>query len=340
MRIPLKLFSYFMVGALALVALASTTVSVSAQSVGTINAQVQNCTNLGYQGPMAAADPACEPGSADFAFYLHGDGTDESWTLSVNDTASMELQAGLYDVWTPGGSIFNVTVPENGAVSFVYGFSVQAPPPVVETATLTVNTYACTGVTGAPIALVDIGPDCTQIGTNLDFYLWGDGTDDSWNLTTSADGPVSIDLPVGGYEVVNTTSWATLGAQVPSGGGTLNIGYAAVAPAPEPVMGLISVETYACTGIDSGAIVLTDIGEDCTRVSTDLDIYMWGDGTDDHVTVTTDASGAVLVELPVGDYLLIDKHSWQRVNASVTEDSSTVAIGLPAYYYSSVSATP
>ncbi len=308
---------------------------------------------------MGEVGPDCEGGPATFTFYLHGDGTDDSWTLSVGESgeASMELQAGTYDVWTPGGPIFNVTVPENGATSFAYGFPVQAPAPppapapdpapdpdpapAPETATLNVNTFACTGINGAPIALGEVGPDCTQISTNLDFYLWGDGTDDHWNLTTSADGPVSIDLQVGGYEVLNTNTWERLGMQLPSGGTTLNIGYAAVAPEPEPEMGSITLNTYSCTGITSGAIILTDIGDDCTRVSSNLDLYLWGDGTDDSWSVTTNAAGPVTAQLPVGDYLAIDTLSWQRVNVSVTEDGGTVSIGLPAYYnHSGMIATP
>lgn len=448
-----KAFSFWIAGILAVVALAAPAASVSAQATGTVTAYVRYCTGLSYQGLMGDVGPDCVAGPASFEFYLHGDGTDDSWTLAVGDSGegSMVLQAGTYDVWTPGGPIFNVTVPADGAASFVYGFPSAAPAPapdpdpdpapapVVETATLNVNTYACTGVASGAIVLYDIGPDCTRIAANLDFYLWGDGTDDHWNLSTSAAGPVSIVLPVGDYEVLNTSSWAGVGATVPSGGGTLSIGYAAPAappppaPAPEPGVvnvsvfhctglqspgilnevgsdcvagpavfdfyligdgtddswrlnvgdsgsgslelaageyevyevstdtrvpnvvipsggsdsfvfgiprtvapptqtGTLTVNTYVCTGVTGGAIVLNEIGPDCTRVAADLDFYLWGDGTDQSWRVTTNAAGPVDAELPVGDYLVIENPSWLRVDATVTESGGTLNIGFPASY--------
>lgn len=350
-----KAFSFWMVGALALVALLAPTTSAAAQGTGTVTAHARYCTGLSYQGLMGEVGPDCVTGSAAFTFYLHGDGTDDNWTLNVGESgaASMELQAGKYDVWTPGGPIFVVHVPDGGATSFTYGFPVAAPPapapdpvppapdPVAETAVLNVNTYACTGVVGAPIALVDIGSDCTRIATNLDFYLWGDGTDDHWNLTTSASGPVSITLQIGGYEVLNTSTWERLGAQLPSGGATLSIGYAAVA-VPAPVeTGELTVYTYSCTGVTGGAIVLNGIGPDCVRVSANLDFYLWGDGTDDHWRVTTSATAPVTAELLVGDYLVIDNPTWLRADATVVESGGTLSIGFPASYgHTGLMATP
>src|SRR5690554_4547128 len=99
-----RAFSFWIVGAIALVAFLAPVASVSAQSTGTVTAYVQNCTGLSYQGLMGEVGPDCSDGSATFTFYLHGDGTDDSWTMNVNGAASMELKAGVYDVWTPGGS--------------------------------------------------------------------------------------------------------------------------------------------------------------------------------------------------------------------------------------------
>lgn len=345
-----RAFSFWMVGALALVALMAPTQTAVAQGTGTVTASVRDCTGLAYQGPMTEVGSDCVAGSATFTFYLHGDGTDDSWNLSVGNSgeASMELKAGTYDVWTPGGSIFNVTVPENGTTSFVYGFPVAgssepappvpAPEPEPEMATLNVSTYACTGVVGAPIALIDIGPDCTPISTNVDFYLWGDETDDSWNLTTSTDGAVGINLQVGGYDIVDTTTWETVGTQLSSGGASLAIGYAAIPPVET---GTLSVSTYSCTGVTGDAIVLNEIGPDCTLISTGLDFYLWGDGTDDSWFALTSAGGAVNVELPVGDYVVVDTSTWLQVDATVTADGSTLAIGLPASYgEANVASTP
>ena len=341
-----KAFSFWMVGAFALVALFAPTTSVAAQGTGTVTAFARYCTGLSYQGPMGEVGSDCVAGPAAFTFYLHGDGTDDAWTLNVGDSgeASMELKAGTYDVWTPGGSIFNVTVPENGATSFAYGFPVQAPAPpapdpapdpdpVAETATLNVNTFACTGVTGAPIALGAVGDDCTRIATNLTFYLWGDGTDDSWNLATSADGAVSIDLQVGGYEVVNSNTWETLGAQLPSGGTTLNIGYAAEAtppPAPAPETATLNVSTYACTGVVGAPIALVDIGPDCTPIATNLDFYLWGDGTDDSWNLTTSADGPVTIDLQVGGYEVVNSNTWETLGTQVPSGGATLAIGYAA----------
>ncbi len=296
---------------------------------------------------MGEVGPDCIAGGATFTFYLHGDGTDESWTLAVGDSGegSIALPAGYYDVWTPGGPIFNLTVPADGPTSFTYGFprSVPAPAPapepepepapVVETATLNVNTYECTGVSGGPIVLYAIGPDCTRIATNLDFYLWGDGTDDHWNLTTSAAGAVSIVLPVGDYDVLNTYTWERVGATVPSGGGTLSIGYAGAAPAPapepEPVVetATLNVNTYECTGVSGSPIILNEIGPDCTRIATNLDFYLWGDGTDDHWNLTTSAAVAVSNVLPVGDYEVLNTYTWERVGATVPSGGGTLFIG-------------
>ena len=349
-----RAFSFWIAGALALVAVLAPTTNAAAQSTGTVTAQVRYCTGLSYQGLLDAVGPDCVAGPASFTFYLHGDGTDDSWNLSVGDSGegSIALEAGVYDVWTAGGPIFNVTVPENGATSFAYGFPREAPAepapeapvppaepaPVAETATLNVNTYACTGVVGAPIALADVGPDCTRIATNLDFYLWGDGTDDSWNLSTSASGPVAIDLQVGGYEVVNTNTWATLGTQVPSGGATLNIGYAAVAapappapaPAPDGEVATLTVNTYECTGVSGAPIALVDIGPDCTRIATNLDFYLWGDGTDDHWNLSTSATGPVSIDLQAGGYEVVNTMTWETLGTQLPASGATLSIGYAA----------
>lgn len=337
-----KAFSFWIVGALAVVALLAPTTSAAAQGTGSVSASVQNCTGLSYQGLMTDVGSDCEAGSASFTFYLHGDGTDDSWTLDVSGEGSIDLPSGTYDVWTPGGPIFNVTVPDGGSTSFVYGFPVEAPvpppteptpPPAAETATLNVSTYACTGVVGAPIALADIGPDCTPISTNLDFYLWGDGTDASWNLSTSADGPVAIELQVGGYDVVNTSTWETVGTQLPSGGASLAIGYAAVAPdppAPTPETATLEVSTYACTGVVGAPIALGEIGPDCTPISTNVDFYLWGDGSDASWNLTTSADGPVTIDLAVGGYQVVDTTTWATLGTQVPSGGASLAIGYAA----------
>ena len=287
--------------------------------------------------PIALGEigPDCTPISTNLDFYLWGDGTDASWNLSTSSDGpvAIELQVGGYDVvdtvtWATVGA----QVPSGGG-DLAIGYAAVAPDPPAptpETAMLEVSTYACTGVVGAPIALGEIGPDCTPISTNVDFYLWGDGSDASWNLTTSADGPVTIDLAVGGYQVVDTTTWATLGTQVPSGGGSLAIGYAAEPAPPVVETAVMNVEVYSCTGVTGTAIVLGEISPDCVRVSTDLEFYLWGDGTDEHATLTSSADGTVAVELPVGGYEVWDVTTWQKVGVNVPAEGGTVAIGLPA----------
>lgn len=296
--------------------------------------------------PISLVDigPDCTRIAANLDFYLWGDGTDDHWNLSTSASGpvSINLQVGSYEVLnTTTWERIGANLPAGGATLNI-GFAATgtppapAPDPVVETATLTVNTYACTGVTGAPIALVDIGPDCTRIATNLDFYLWGDGTDDHWNLSTSASGPVSIELQVGSYEVLNTYTWERIGAQLPSGGGTLSIGYAASsAPGPVPVdeTASLTVNTYACTGVTGAPITLFDIGPDCTRIATNLDFYLWGDGTDDHWNLNTSASGPVSITLKVGAYEVLNTFTWERLGANLPSGGGTLNIGYAAAGY-------
>jgi hypothetical protein len=163
---------------------------------------------------------------------LIGDGTDDSWRLNVgnNGQGALELAVGEYEVYevTTDTRVPNVVIPANGSDSFVFGIPRTVAPPT-QTGTLTVNTYECTGVTGGAIVLNEIGPDCTLVAANLDLYLWGDGTDDSWRVTTSAAGPVSAELPVGDYVVIDNPSWMRVSVTVTEGGTTLSIGFPASA---------------------------------------------------------------------------------------------------------------
>lgn len=334
MRTTLKAFSFFLVGALAFVALLTpTTTSAQETELGQVNISVNHCTDLDAPGPLTEVGDDCVPGPASFDFYFYGDGTDDALTIPVDESGvfSQEIPVGTYAVHETTGDtpVGDVVVSADAPLNIIWGIPREAPAPEPEMATLAVATYACEGVVGDPVVLGEIGPDCTQVASNLSFYLWGDGTDDSLSLTTSADGLANLELPVGGYDVINEDTQETVGVQVPSGNSTVAIGYAAdIEPEPVP-SGTLNINTVMCEGVEEP--MLTDaIDEDCDRVGKVLTIYMFGDGTDDHVSVTTDNVNTIAVDLPVGEFEIVDEASQARFAVVVNEGVVTdVNIAYP-----------
>lgn len=403
---------------------------------GTVDASVFHCLALETAGPLTEVGDDCVPGPASFDFYLIGDGSGApEATLAIGDdgVGAIDLQVGEYEVYetTTDTRLDNIVVEAEGSVSILFGIPRTEDVPD-ETGVVEVTTYLCEGVVGDPVALGEIGDDCVQISANLTFFFWGDGSDTSWPLTTSATEAVSIELPVGGYDVVEEASQLTLGTQVPAGTSALAIGYPAgdtpppaetgtvtasvwhclalETPGPLPEVGddcvpgaaefdfylvgdgtddsarlsvgedgvnsitlpvgeyevyeittdtrldnivvtadstseisfgiprvedpptetgILSVSTYVCEGLTE-SVVLTEIGDDCVRVATDLSFYLWGDGTDTSWPLTTSDTAAVDVELPVGDYDVIDEPTQWTFSATVVAEGSSIAFGIPA----------
>jgi hypothetical protein len=79
-----------------------------------------------------AAGANCYAGSAGFVFYLIGDGTDESWSLSVNGSGSISLPVGTYEVyeniyWAAG--TVEVTAGGTSNLSVLHPGAALPPPP-------------------------------------------------------------------------------------------------------------------------------------------------------------------------------------------------------------------
>lgn len=329
MRTACKTYSFFLVGALAFVALLTPTQVEAQEEVGTVEISAYHCLGLAVPGPLTNGLDDCVPGPASFDFYLYDDGTDDFQTIAVGDdgVASGTLPVGTYAVhetsWdTPVGD-FEVTAEVPLVIT--WGIPRTDTPPV-ETGLLDVMTFECESVVGDPVILGEVAPDCVQVSSTLSFYLIGDGTDDFWPLTTSATEPTTIELPVGDYEVVNEATQGIVNLSVPAGSSAVLIGYPASAPDPE--VGTLNINTIMCDNVVEPMV--TDIvDDDCVRVAKNLSFYLVGDGTDDFIPVTTSSSDTTVVDLPIGDYEIVDEASQARLFVSVSTGTADLNIAYP-----------
>lgn len=260
MRLTLKAFSFFLVGAMALFALAMPApVGAQEEEVGTVEISAYHCLGLEAPGPLMVGADDCIPGPASFDFYLYDDGSDDFVTIAVGEdgVASGTLPVGTYAVhestWDTAAGDMEVMV--DAPLIIQWGFPRTDVPPE-ETGTLNINTVMCEGVE-APLVTNIIDDDCVRVGKNLSFYLIGDGTGDFVPVTTSNADTTVVDLPVGDYEIVDEASQARLFVSVTTSVSDLNIAYPWVdddddGGDPPPVTDL--PETGTGTGSNVGAL--------------------------------------------------------------------------------------
>ena len=195
---------------------------------GTVNISKFTCTNISETifssdsfavmstEALPTFEPACEPGSGTFTFYLVGDGTADYWQIEVDGTGSIELAPGTYEVVEeetlastfitvyPGDFlILDVQNPAGGDV--VPGSSVNVVKFYCDTVTET-EFLSYSGSEYSDRLELPTSPDCVPGPATFTFYLVGDGTADYAQL--EVDGSGTIGLEPGIYEVVEEGSQA------------------------------------------------------------------------------------------------------------------------------------
>ena len=208
MRVILRVFSAFVISALAMLAAVSSMAGQGA--TGTVNVQVLYCPQL----EMAAELPGvpeywCAPGPGQFSFYLVGDGTADFEILDVPlaGTASITLPVGEYEVWEENTFVkMSVFVEPNKTTSIIFGIPSESGPET-PSGDVYVSTWACPGV--SVVSYADVVPaDCVRIATTLTFYLMGDGTDAHYSVPTMTTGALLTSLPLGMYKVIDEPTQA------------------------------------------------------------------------------------------------------------------------------------
>jgi hypothetical protein len=265
-----------------------------------------------------AAGTNCYAGSAGFAFYLIGDGTDESWSLSVNGSGSISLPVGTYEVyeniyWTAGtvevtaGGTSNLTVLHPGAA--------LPPPPPAEGA-VSVSDYVCTGQTGVTwFGTPDA--NCEAGAATFYFYLIGDGTDEYWSL--QVNGTSSRALPVGTYEVYESVYWTSFTVEILEGQTTsVNVLHPGAPIVPDD--GTVSVSKYDCRGLDAVTWGGTP-DANCEAGSGTFYFYLIGDGTDEFWSLNVNGTGSIA--LTPGTYDVYEGGRWSMSTVEVLEGETT-----------------
>lgn len=332
MRKALSVFSAFLVAIFAIVAvMAPTTVDAQETGTGTVDLTVVECSNLDVPGPLMDVTEDCAPSVGGFDFYLAGDGTDESVHFDVEGNLVAELPAGTYTVHetstdTAAGEII---VEEGEVTGVIFGIPGEGTPPPAETVNVGVTTYACDSITDEPVVMGEVADDCVPFASDLEFYLYGDDTDDSVAVMTSDSGPTDVELVAGTYDVYNLGTDTSVVAEIPAGTTALSIGYpSGGSEEPAPETGILNLNTFECESVEEPAVVGA-VGEDCTRVGAVLSFYLVGDGTDNHISVSSSAEGTVEMELPIGDYQVVDETTQTTFQVSVTDVPADLNIAYP-----------
>lgn len=292
-----------------------------APATGTVSVSDYVCA--GQTGVVWYGTPGanCGPGAATFYFYLIGDGTDDSWTLSVNGTNSRSLPVGTYEVYeSVSWTTANVTISANGTTYVnVLHPGAAVPPPTPANGTVTINKYDCDGLTtvawnGTPDA------NCGPGAATFYFYLIGDGLDTFWTL--NVNGSNSISLAPGTYEVWENGTWSMANVTVTSNQTTtvnvLNPGDPL--PPPAPATGTVSMSKYVCDG-QTGVIWGGTPGATCSAGKATFYFYLIGDGTDDYWTLNVNGTNSRT--LPAGTYEVWEAGYWTMEHVTITADQTT-----------------
>ena len=207
---------------------------------GTVNASAFSCSNIDsveffsdnlsvMSRMLPTEEPACDPASALFTFYLVGDGTNAYEQLAIDGSGSIQLAPGTYEVVEENtqARVFIDVLPGDFTTLVINIPTGENAPGT----SVNVVKYYCDTVIETEFLVVDAGtsnreelpgaPDCAPGAATFTFYLVGDGTDDNVQLEVNGAGTIGL-LP-GTYEVVEEGTLATYTITVVDGENTLLI---------------------------------------------------------------------------------------------------------------------
>jgi len=173
---------------------------------------------------IPSSDGVCSPGPATFTFYFIGDGTDAYAQIDVDNTGTIGLPAGNYEVVEEGtGARTIITVSDGGILTMVVSNPTgsQFTPTPSDEGTVNIAKFYCYGLEETVFQgdyvndVVSVAEDggipatageCFAGYATFTFYRVGDGTDEYAQITVGGSG--SIGLPAGDYEVVEEVTGA------------------------------------------------------------------------------------------------------------------------------------
>ena len=202
--------------------------------------------------------------------------------------------------------------------------------------TISISVVACGSLTNHGV-LDSVPADCETAGGLFTFYLRGDGTNDfDQLLIPETFGEGEIFLAPGTYEVVEENTQTHFDVTVTSGTtSSVIFGFASgIQPEPEPQPVRLYVTSLVCENYEAASFINFDgvVPDECSRVGGDVfSLYLYGDGTDDYVQVTTVNNGAAYIDLMPGRYEMVHEGTQMSSEIVLNEGSDlSIAFTLPA----------
>ncbi len=297
-----------------------------------------------FLGPDDGLDADCVTGPATFTFYLIGDGTDDYEQLTVweDGYGVIELPVGSYEVYEEGTGIMTTVDVVAGVYS---GIGVVNPgtAPTPRDGTVNLSVFSCTNITEtdfnsdgfqttfAAASLPTFDPACEPGAATLTFYLYGDGTDDYWQV--DVDGTGSIQLAPGTYEVVEEGTQASATITVYAGD---FINLDVLVPAGEYAPGAsVNVVKFYCDTVTETEFLSfsgTEYSDredlatapDCVSGPATFTFYLVGDGTAEYAQLAVDGSGTIGLE--PGIYEVVEEGTQAHFEFEVFADDNTMLV--------------
>lgn len=227
--------------------------------------------------------------------------------------------------WKRPGSLFVVMFM---ALSL---FGVASAQPGVGTVSITV--VECSSISShGPVSVAPA--DCDSAGGSFTFYLYGDGTADFDQLLIPATPPApgNIMLAEGDYEVVEENTQTHFDLTV-TAGKTTNVIFAFAAQ-DQPELSRLYVTSLVCKNYEAASFIVFDgvVPDACKRVGSDVfTLYLYDDGTDDYVQVTSVSDGAAYIDLLPGTYAIVHEGTQMSDDIVIAEgEDLSIAFTLPA----------
>ena len=180
-----------------------------------------------------------------------------------------------------------------------------------------------------------IPADCVSSGGDFTFYLRDDGTADYNRLLIPApDGRGNINLNPGVYEVVEEPTQTHFDLTVTAGETTTaTFAFASETPAEDESVRLY-ITSLVCVNYEAASFIAFDgvVPDACTQVGADVfSLYMYDDGTDDYVQVTSSATGPAYIDLMPGRYDIVHEATQMKTDLTLIAGSDfSMAFTLPA----------
>lgn len=219
-------------------------------------------------------------------------------------------------------------------LAFASLFSVASAQPEVATGTAALTVVECSSISSHGV-MSSIPADCVTAGGLFTFYLRDDGSADFEQLLVpESDGLGSLNLTPGVYEVVEENTQTHFEMTVTSGVTTQTIFGFASGILPEEQPSRLSITSLVCVNYEAASFIVFDgtVPAECTQVGGDVfSLYMYDDGTDDFVQVTSSATNAAYIDLMPGRYELVHEGSQMSTELVINSGSDiSMAFTLPA----------